>query len=431
MNLRKFAFLFLMLFAGFNYGQEARPMKLQIKFSSTSLFVKLNNYTYQYKYKLVTDSIFTSATTATASSMTVPKAGTYDIEIYPNGQPIQLIVGASSESSVRKNTEINIKQWGDFVWQANQKDTFLNLRYLTITAEDIPDFSKVTTMYNMFSGCSGLTTIPNINSWDVTKVETMWSMFKGCTSFNNPINWSTPSLTDTGQMFSGATSFNSPVTLTMDKVISVSNMFSGATKFNQKLNFNTVKSTTLTGFLQNATSYDQDLSDLKLSPSVSLITNFITGSGLSCVNVSKMFNAWANDQNGPKNVELRTLEKSYGPDGKKALEYLANKKNWTITAAVNSNYSSTCNDAGVWSEPVNLSTSDIKKSNLLLEYNLLFDIMVINYNKSADAKIINSNGQIVRTFKIQKGKTVQDIDGLSSGVYYLIVDDKVERFIRK
>jgi surface protein len=60
-----------------------------------------------------------------------------------------------------------------------------------------------------FYGCSSLTTINNINSWDTSKATNMQSMFDRCGNFNDNIgNWNTSKVTNMISMFYQAISFN-------------------------------------------------------------------------------------------------------------------------------------------------------------------------------------------------------------------------------
>lgn len=64
----------------------------------------------------------------------------------------------------------------------------------------------------MFSGCSSITDIPNINQWDVSNVETMTSMFRGVSKFNaNISNWKVGEVKFMNQMFYEAIAFNQDI----------------------------------------------------------------------------------------------------------------------------------------------------------------------------------------------------------------------------
>lgn len=58
---------------------------------------------------------------------------------------------------------------------------------LKIEAQDVPDFSEVTSLANMFDGCTSLESVPNINQWNLSAVQDIHSMFEGATSFNQSL----------------------------------------------------------------------------------------------------------------------------------------------------------------------------------------------------------------------------------------------------
>ena len=105
-----------------------------------------------------------------------------------------------------------IQQQGDITWAEDLTGAFLGCTHLTITTTDLPNFSTVTDMSSMFSGCSSITDIPNINQWDVSNVETMTSMFRGVSKFNaNISNWKVGEVKFMNQMFYEAIAFNQDI----------------------------------------------------------------------------------------------------------------------------------------------------------------------------------------------------------------------------
>src|SRR5699024_1928514 len=83
---------------------------------------------------------------------------------------------------------------------------------LTITATDIPDLTNVTQMDSAFFGCHEITTIPNLNNWDVSSVTDMSFMFFDASIFNDVVNnWDVSSVTDMSFMFAHTGFFNQPL----------------------------------------------------------------------------------------------------------------------------------------------------------------------------------------------------------------------------
>ena len=74
------------------------------------------------------------------------------------------------------------------------------------TVEELPfeiDSSQVTTMREMFYGCSSLTTVPPM---DTSQVKTMREMFRGCSSLVDVPDMDTRNVTDMVEMFRGCSS---------------------------------------------------------------------------------------------------------------------------------------------------------------------------------------------------------------------------------
>jgi len=86
------------------------------------------------------------------------------------------------QSGVSRTTISNLKQWGKSF--NGTQINFLSASNMVITAQDIPDLSNVTTLASMFQNCSSITTIPNIEKWDVSnKAVSASSMFRSCSNF--------------------------------------------------------------------------------------------------------------------------------------------------------------------------------------------------------------------------------------------------------
>ena len=81
----------------------------------------------------------------------------------------------------------------------------------------LPDISKwntnnVTDMYSMFSECSSLSSLPDISKWNTNKVTDMSHMFYYCSSLSllpNISKWNTNNVSDMNDMFFRCTSLSS------------------------------------------------------------------------------------------------------------------------------------------------------------------------------------------------------------------------------
>ena len=93
---------------------------------------------------------------------------------------------------------------------ANDESMFIGCTNLVLTGvTDTPNLSGISSTYGMFGNCSSITTINNIESWDMSNVGILNGMFFGCSNFNQNLNsWDTSSVSDFRQVFDGATSFN-------------------------------------------------------------------------------------------------------------------------------------------------------------------------------------------------------------------------------
>jgi surface protein len=114
----------------------------------------------------------------------------------PTGATIRLRISRTNfkriflNASTDKVRLLDIEQWGTTAWE-NMQNAFFGCSNLNITATDIPNLDSMSTtttrMDQMFQDCRKLSSIPNINSWNVSKITVMTSLFNGCTLFNQNI----------------------------------------------------------------------------------------------------------------------------------------------------------------------------------------------------------------------------------------------------
>jgi hypothetical protein len=108
-------------------------------------------------------------------------------------------------TSLKKIREI--KKWGKAKWN-DMTAAFRDCSNLQIIATDIPDLSNVTSLKEMFSGCTNLTG-GNIGEWDVSNIVTMERIFANAENFNSDISdWNVSNVDDMFNMFFNAKSFN-------------------------------------------------------------------------------------------------------------------------------------------------------------------------------------------------------------------------------
>ena len=77
-----------------------------------------------------------------------------------------------------------IVNWGPLIL-GNTSRSFENCANLTITATDYPELYYLT---YLFSGCSSIINIPNLDQWDISNFTDISSMFRDASSFNQDLS---------------------------------------------------------------------------------------------------------------------------------------------------------------------------------------------------------------------------------------------------
>lgn len=162
---------------------------------------------------------------------------------------------------------IDVSQWGSVPW-SSMAQAFENCSNLNVSATDIPDLSAVTSMANMFLGCSVLTGPANINSWNTATVTDMSNLFHAASVFNQPIgNWNTAAVTNMSYMFNAAFLFNQPIgNWNTAAVTDMSNMFYQAEAFNQDIGtWNTAAVKSMLGMFGSAKKFNRPIGNWNTS----------------------------------------------------------------------------------------------------------------------------------------------------------------------
>jgi surface protein len=130
-------------------------------------------------------------------------AGTYTVRIKHNqatnaGFPRIYFNGNGDTQKL-----LTIEQWGTNPW-SSMSSAFEGASNLTTTALDVPDFSNMISMYQMFKNATLAT--PNTSNWDTFNITTMFEMFTGATSVNpDTSNWNIENVTIMANMFLSVT----------------------------------------------------------------------------------------------------------------------------------------------------------------------------------------------------------------------------------
>lgn len=188
---------------------------------------------------------------------------------------------------------LSVEQWGDGVW-TSMDHAFWGATNLVINATDIPNLSAVTSTEYMFHGTTSLTTVPNINSWDVSNITHMKNMF-ALSSFNSNIgNWDVSNVIDMTDMFYVNESFNQDIgNWDVSGVTDMHGMFYSASNFNQDIGDWDVSSVTDMGStLAYAVLFNQDLSTWDIS-NVTDLTDMFTNTSLSIANYDNILRTWS------------------------------------------------------------------------------------------------------------------------------------------
>ncbi|MCG8570156.1 MAG: BspA family leucine-rich repeat surface protein [Spirochaetes bacterium] len=167
---------------------------------------------------------------------------------------------------------LEIQNWGAFGFSGDDGGYFYGCSNLTVSAEDIPDI-ETTRLENAFRDCTALTTIPNLNHWNMSGVKNINSIFRSAANFNQDLNqWDTSTLTDMASTFEDAASFNGNISdWDTAQTLGMYAMFRRATSFNQDIsNWNTVSLRSMKEMFLGATSFNQDISSWKTSAVLSM-----------------------------------------------------------------------------------------------------------------------------------------------------------------
>ncbi|MGX5854333.1 BspA family leucine-rich repeat surface protein [Dyadobacter jiangsuensis] len=249
--------------------------------ANNQIIIPATGTDYSVAWEEVGNPTNNGATTASGHyTLTFPAPGIYQVSISPgSGTFTQINFGGESD----RFKLIELKQWGDIQWES-METAYLFCNKMIITATDIPNLQHVTSMSNMFSS-TGVTSIPGINSWDVSGVTNMQGLFSytrmneplenwdvgnvtnmngmfSNSDFNQPIgNWDVSKVTDMSFMFSQARNFNQPIgSWDVGKVTDMPFMFSETGNFNQPIGSWDVSSvTTMQGMFSGASNFNQAL----------------------------------------------------------------------------------------------------------------------------------------------------------------------------
>jgi surface protein len=186
----------------------------------------------------------------------------------------------SSETAGRLQIK-TVERWGQLRGRTNLRPDFYNCSNLNINlVQDTIDLTGYSSLVQMFQGCSSLTSINNINSWNTSSITDMVNMFALCSLFNQALSFVTSAVQNMAGLFQFCTNFTQPFTFNTSTVSNMSSMFWGATNFNQPLvqgvnGWDTSSVTNMCGMFAGATAFNQNIGSWDVS---NVTSNFDCGS---------------------------------------------------------------------------------------------------------------------------------------------------------
>ncbi len=206
----------------------------------------------------------------------------------PTGVIIRLHIAAANLQQFQINAAdrlrlIDVEAWGGSAW-SSMAAAFFGCSNLQISAIDIPNLNNVSSLQNMFFGCSSLNGPLNINSWNTSNVTNMQGLFRGASAFNQNINnWNTQNVTNMRDLFYQAYLFNQPLNnWNVSSVTNMQEMFKQAYDFNQPLdNWNTANVQNMYGLFNVATSFNQNINSWNTSSVTNMGWMFLNASSFN------------------------------------------------------------------------------------------------------------------------------------------------------
>lgn len=206
-----------------------------------------------------------------AKMHTYTSAGTYEISITGT------LIGFRFNNTGDDTKIYEIKVWG-ILRLGNSNGYFYGCTNLTVTATDVLNLTGTTTLRSAFLNCTSLTTVPSMNSWDVSGITSMYQTFRGATLFNQDIgSWNVSNVLTMHSMFYGADAFNQDIgSWNVSSVTIMYFMFYDAVAFNQNLNsWSMVSVTNIQGMFSYAATFNGNITSWNVSGIDSLYGVFL------------------------------------------------------------------------------------------------------------------------------------------------------------
>ncbi len=326
------------------------------------------------------------------TTITFPSSGTYQVSIFPTvNNPIDYI---KFNNGGDKDKLLEIQQWGEIQW-GTMKTAYLGASNLEITATDSPDLSNMTDMEYAF-GFTNMTTIQNLENWDVSTITNMKFLFYNAPNFNQDISsWDISSLEDMSYMFAYATSFNQPIGgWDVSNVKDMSMIFNHTSSFNQSLE-------------------NWELRNLSGDLTVSY-------SGINCHNYSRSLRAWAQDTNTVNNFTLIAEGIEYTAAAKSYRKHLIDSMHWMI-----------------YGDELGWCLLDVDEYNNLDQTLSVYpnptdyEINIDGLQGNETVQLMDMTGRVIQTRKVNGYSLKLDMGQLAEGVYNLIITSETGQIINR
>jgi surface protein len=203
---------------------------------------------------------------------TYETGGTYEVNIYGTFEGFSF--GAANSNGGDQLKILDVSSWGSsFMLQSS---AFLNCSNLDISATDAPKDIETLGLFNTFFGCSSLTTVPGISTWDTSKCTLFYNTFRGCTNFNGDVStWNTSNCTNLYYTFNGCTNFNQDISSwDMSNCNTMLYSFGDTISFNQDISaWDVSKVVSFQGIFQRS-RFNQNINEWNTSSATSMFSMF-------------------------------------------------------------------------------------------------------------------------------------------------------------
>ena len=319
---------------------------LNLVFNDSSpyeILIPTGSSTYSYSYAVDWgDTNYESGITGSITH-SYASSGLKNVKI--TGDFPRIEFGNSSVDQNYRDKLVEIEDWGTIEWKAFN-NAFRLCTNLEVTATNIPNLSKVTSLASMFNACSNLMSIPNINNWDVSNVTSIAGMFAGTAFDGNVGNWDVSKVTNMFLAF-GNSPFNNGGSDSI-KNWDVSNvddfgyMFNQNETFNQPLtNWDTSKASSFGFMFYSSSAFNQSLYNFSIagiptgtstSLNESSLYYMLSGCGLNSLNYSNFLVKLLYDaiDYNKRYIRLDAEGLKYNPVGEAAKQDLQDVFGWVI-----------------------------------------------------------------------------------------------------